>query len=158
MHVMSHGAPEGGLSSDPPHLWLSFWPFERRFDLDDWGAYSDATGLLLDIDCLILDACTSNTPEWRAGLARLMPPGKQMLLIGTTYSVSWPEAVTYTTCFYSHLFHQNRFPTQRSFHSRRVDRFIVDALDAHRHARRAYQSLHGVASLFRADVVTGKGR
>lgn len=158
MHVMAHGERKGQLSSDLLHPRLNFWPFERWFDLDDWGAYSDSTGLLLDIDCLILDACTSNTPEWRAGLARLMPPGKQMLLIGTTATVSWPEAVTYTTCFYSHLLHESRFRTEKAFHSRQVDRFIGESQDAHTQARRAYQSLHGVPSLFRADVVTGKGR
>jgi hypothetical protein len=145
MHVMAHGERTGFLTSD--HR-FPYWPWQRRFRLDALESSCEQAGRLPQIECLLLDACESNTPDWRAGLRRLVPRGDSMVLIGTTESVTWPEAVTYTTGFYSALLSDAWSPDR--------DEFQGQVLDAHHRAANAYKSLHGSATLFKASVINGR--
>lgn len=145
MHVMAHGEGTGSLASD--HL-FPYWPWQRRFRLDALETYCEEVGRLPQIECLLLDACESNTPDWRAGLRRLVPSGDSMILIGTTESVTWPEAVTYTTGFYSVLLSEEWSKDRAEFQDQ--------VLHAHRRSAAAYKALHGTTTLFKANVINGR--
>lgn len=144
MHVMAHGHPAGGLS--PERRW--FWPFHCYLDVREFAEYCSDQGRTPDVECLLLDACTSNTAAWRRGLEALIPAGRSMVLIGTRRKVGWPEATTFTTGFYSVLLAEP-LPDARPAFQRRV-------LRAYDRASRAFELMHGQRSVFRADVLEGR--
>jgi len=154
MHVMAHGDSSGFLTSEPL-AGIPFWPFQRTFELSELQNFSKESGNQLDIDCLILDACSSNTVAWRKGLSGLMPAGKKMLLIGASRPVLFADASAYTTHFYAHFLARKNFATQHGYHRESVDRFIHKAMDAHVQASEAFRRSHGRKTLFRADILTG---
>lgn len=145
MHVMAHGEPTGSLS---PDYRIPFWPWPRRFELSVLQRFCETEGRLPDIDVLLLDACSSNTPSWRRGMRTLVPSGESMTLLGTTDTVSFQEATSYAMSFYAALLHVG-LPRDR-------DALQGNALVAHERAAAAFRILHGRNTLFRADTINGR--
>jgi len=92
LHVMGHGHGRGGIGD--ARASSMFWirnliPYCEEYD---W---------LPEVDVLLLDACNTFSASWKTALAELLPPKKWLLFIGTTRSIDWHEATTFTSAFYS---------------------------------------------------------
>lgn len=143
-HVMAHGHQDARLSPDP----RPFWPFHDTMSLTQFKTLCQAQRRSPQIECLLLDACTSNNLHWRTGLESLLPQGRRMVLIGTSRAVGWHEATTYTTSFYSVLL-ADALPEDPA-------KFRHAVIHAHRKAVEAFRITHRRPCAFRADELTGR--
>lgn len=102
IHVMGHGrstftpsilsdpeAPGGREAFSTRHQlefqrWTNLWPYAH---------------------CLLLDACETSNPKWKKWIRRCVPVDQEFLFIGTTSSITWPQATIFTSNFYASLLH-----------------------------------------------------
>ena len=140
MHVMGHGDRQGGIggSRQSKMFWVeNLIPYCEN-DNNEW---------FPDVDVLLLDACSTFSPSWMRSLGALQPRAHEMLFIGTTRAVTWHEATTYASAFYSAIVYP-AFPRNRTARQRRAAAQV-----AHEKASLAFLAVLGKPSPFRSTTV-----
>jgi len=136
LHLMSHGQPDGQLQGKT---------LTRRttdYAVDDVKNWLDQYDLTLNIDAVLLDACSTFTKEWKAGISSLIAPGQSAVMIGSVGKVDFHEAQEYVAAFYTALL-SRPFPVRSTYVRKAV-------LNAHDKAVTSYKLLTGRRSKFRA--------
>lgn len=146
LHVMGHANELGTMVSDhriPRPGWLM-----RKLKLNVLIDYCTFYEIFPEVEVVLLDACNTFSDYWIDGFRELIRRGERVTFIGTTESVVWPKASTYTSCFYSALLSERLEPDPTLFRAQ-VRR-------AHDRAVRAFRLLRSEDAPFQRVVIRGR--
>jgi hypothetical protein len=139
MHVMSHANSTGTVVSH--NITRLRWYFTERIP-----GYIEETWEWPSVDCVLLDACHTWSPQWRSIIRDCLQPEDSVIYIGTTDKVDWQEATTFTTLFYLALLGSERSSEPE------VRKAVY--LQCYAEAKELYRQLRGSVAPFRAAELT----
>ena len=139
MHVMSHANSTATVES---HNILRL----RRYFTERIPGYIEETWEWPIVDCVLMDACDTWSPEWRSIIRDCLQPEDSVIYIGTTKKVNWSEATTFTTLFYLALLGNERSSEPE------VRKAVY--LQCYDEAKNLYRQLRGSVAPFRAAELT----
>lgn len=107
LHVMGHADSSGIIGSEWPKLWGA-----RRFDISDLVDYLISENEGLDLDLIILDACSTGSSSWLKRIRKIIIPGHTTLVIATNEDVPFGIADYFLQTFYFSLYSES-YPKSR---------------------------------------------
>lgn len=141
IHIAGHGDPFGGIHSGDTELGNS------RHKLAKFSDYLVDNNEYLDVDVVILDSCWSSLYSWRRQIARIVGPGREMIIIGSARKLSMDQALEFFDNFYGELLSRPLPKTRRAL-SKRV-------YQAFEEAQRVYLTEHHWWSRLRITTLVG---
>lgn len=136
LHLSGHGHSSGRIGGKRL----------RQMDVQDFAKLVYDEDFDFPLDCLIVDACSTFSPDWIRYVTASLPRGKQCVFIGTKADVPFENAEIYVQVFFQTLI-SRRYPKG----SRARRDWLVEC---HRTASAAEKWYLG-ESYFKCKVLTG---
>lgn len=142
VHVLGHGTLTGSIRAESPAgrgqaVWLA-----------QLAGALEANDENLNLDCVILDSCFSAGFMWRYQIGLLAPTDDDMLVIGSSLLLPFPQAEFFFYRFYSELLSGPL--------SRRRDLRLDAVRDAFNFAQDEYKLAHGKPTRLRIMEFSGR--
>ncbi len=94
LHLAGHGQSQGVIGG------LVF----RQMKVQDFASYMGMHEMRIDLNGILIDACSTFSREWLEQISQSIPKGKSTVVIGTRSDVPFENAELFAQVFYMELF------------------------------------------------------